>query len=346
MDKHRNEFTYAVSEPSDDGWHIFHNAFRCLGFCICGVLLLAGVLQAELVDRVVAIVNNDIILLSDLNQAMATIGATLDQQGYSLSQKNQILKEQRDQILEQLISERLTDQQVKEHQINIGDDEVDATIERIRNLNRMTTEELQQQLEVEGVTFADYRKQIKERMLRARLVNREVKSKIVITDEDIQSYYNAHGDEYGVHTKYELRHILVKVQPPADADAKKAALERINRIYDELQRRESFEKLARQYSEAPSAVRDGQLGVFDINILSDQIKQALSGLQAKQCTKVLDTEQGYQIFYVESFTQSGGRSIEDVRSEIQEKLFANVVDRKFNEWIKELRQRSHIQILE
>jgi peptidyl-prolyl cis-trans isomerase SurA len=317
-----------------------------LGFCLGVLLFLAGALHAELVDRVVAVVNNDIILLSDLNQMMAAIGATLDEQGYSQSQKNQILKEQRNQILEQLIYDKLTDQQVKQYNIKIGDDEVDATIERIRKLNRMSSDDLRRNLELEGVSYDDYRKQIKEKMLRARLVNREVKSKIVITDEDIQSFYDAHGDEYGVHTKYELRHILIKVPPSADSDAKKDALVRINHIYDELQKGGSFEKLAKEYSEAPSAVRNGHLGIFDINILSDQIKQALSGLEAKQFTKVVDTDQGYQIFYVESFIQTGGARIEDVRSKIQEKLFADVVDRKFNEWIKELRQRSHIQILE
>jgi peptidyl-prolyl cis-trans isomerase SurA len=298
------------------------------------------------VDRVVAVVNNDIILLSDLNQVMTTIGATLDEQGYSPEQKSQILKEQRSQILEQMIYDKLTDQQVQQYQIKIGEDEVDATIERIRKLNRMSDDDLRRRLESEGLSYEAYRKQIKEKMLRARLVNREVKSKIVITDEDIQSYYDAHRDEYGVHAKYELRHILIKVSPESDSDAKKDALERINNIYDALQKGESFEKLARQYSQAPSAERSGFLGVFDFNILSDSIKQALKGLEAKQFTKVVDTDQGYQIFYVESFNQTGGRGIEEVRSEIQEKLFADVVDRKFNEWIKDLRQRSHIQILE
>ena len=315
--------------------------------CFLGVLLfLAGTLHAELVDRIVAVVNNDIILLSDLNQAMATIGATLNAQGYSQSQKDQILKEQRGKILEQLIYDKLTDQQVQQYNIKIGDHEVDATIERIRNLNRMTNDDLRRRLESEGVPYEEYRKQIKEKMLQARLVNREVKSKIVITDEDIQAYYNAHKDEYGVNTRYELRHILIKIPPPADADAKKDALGRINHIYDMLHKGESFEKLAREYSEAPSAERNGSLGVFDMTILSDQIKQALSGLEAKQFTKVVDTEQGYQIFYIESIMQTGGRGIDEVRSEIQEKLYADVVDRKFNEWIKDLRLRSHIQILE
>jgi peptidyl-prolyl cis-trans isomerase SurA len=213
-------------------------------------------------------------------------------------------------------------------------------------MNRLSTEDLRRRLESEGISYDDYREQIKEKMLRARLVNREVKSKIVITEEDVRSYYNAHGDVYGVRTKYELRHIMVKVSPTAGSDAKKEALARINKIYDALRKGDAFEKLARERSEAPSAARGGYLGVLDLSILSDSIKQALEGLEAKQFTEIVDTEQGYQIFYIESVVQTGGRSIEDVRSEIQEKLYADVVDRKFHEWVQELRQRSHIQVLE
>jgi peptidyl-prolyl cis-trans isomerase SurA len=328
------------------GWRKFFHTYKYIGFCLCAVLLVAGGLHAELVDRVVAIVNNDIILLSDLKQMMATFGATLDEQGYNQFQKEQILKEQRPKIIDQLIYDKLTDQQVQRYNIKISDADVDATIERIRKLNDMSPEDLRLSLEKEGISYDNYRKEIKKRILRTRLVNREVKSKIVITDEDIRSYYDAHKEEYGVQTKYELRHILIKVPPSASSDDKQSALERINRIYAALKDGESFEKLAQEYSEAPSASHNGLLGIFEISILSKPIKEALEGVKPKQFTKVVDTDQGYQIFYVESITQTGGKSIEDVRSEIQEKLFADVVDRKFNEWIKELRQRSHIQILE
>ena len=183
-------------------------------------------------------------------------------------------------------------------------------------------------------------------MLRARLVNREVKSKIVITDEDIKAYYNAHIQEYGGHTKYELSHILIKVPTPADPTKKEHARQKIGSIYKQLQEGGSFGHLAAEYSEAPSAARNGTLGVFDLNILSEQIKKALKGLQAKQFSKVVESDQGYQIFYIESIIQSGGKGLDEVRADFQEKLFADVVDQKFNEWIKDLRQRSHIQIME
>ncbi len=332
------------------GWpalcHRCSAALKSLGFALCGMLILLGGLRAEVVDRVVAVVNNDIILLSDLNQMLSTVGATLDQQGYSQSQKNQILNQQRSMLLEQLIYDKLTDQQVQRRNIKIDDSEVDATILRIKKINKLSDDTLRRKLELDGLSYDEYRKQIKDKLLRARLVNWEVKSKIVITDEDIKAYYQAHLEEYGGHTKYDLRHILIKVSPNADSVEIERARQQINTIYERLQKGDPFEKMAAEFSEAPSAVRDGHLGVFDLNILSDQIKQALNGLETKQFSKVVETNQGYQIFYIENVIQSGGRGIDEVRTEIQEKLFAEIVDQKFEDWIKKLRQRSHIQIME
>ena len=326
--------------------HVSRVVSKSIGWSIALILLMIGTARAELVDRVVAVVNNDIILNSDIEQALSVAAAALDQQHYAPSQKQQILQKQRKRILDQLIYDKLTDQQVKRNHIRIGDDEVNATIERIRSVNKMSDQDLRRALELDGISYDDYRKQIKDRMLRTRLVNREVKSKIVITDQDIKAYYDGHQGEYGGHKKVELSHLLIRVSPAAGAAEKARAQDQINDIYKRLQNGEAFDKLASQYSEAPSAQRNGYLGVFDINQLSENIRQAVQKLGPQQFSKVVDTDQGYQIFYITSLTQSGAKPLEEVRAEIQEKLYTELVDKKFNAWIKELRQRSHIQILE
>jgi peptidyl-prolyl cis-trans isomerase SurA len=318
---------------------------KSIGWSMALLLLMLGNVRAELVDRVVAVVNNDIILHSDVEQALSVAAATLDQQHYSPSQKQQILNEQRQRILDQLIYDKLTDQQVERNHIKIDDDEVNATIERIRSVNKMSDQDLRRALELDGISYDDYRKQIKERLLRTRLVNREVKSKIVITDEDVKAYYDSHQREYGGQTKLELSHILIRVAPTADPAEKERALNQIKDIYKRLQNGETFEKLATQHSEAPSAQRSGYLGVFDISQLSDQIQQAVKKLGPQQFSEVVETDQGYQIFYIASLTQSGAKPLEKVRAEIQEKIYTELVDQKFNAWIKDLRQRSHIQIM-
>jgi peptidyl-prolyl cis-trans isomerase SurA len=319
---------------------------KLLGSGLAMVLVMFATAHAELVDRVVAVVNNDIILLSELDQMLAVMREPLNGQNYSPARKDQILKEQRKQVLDELIYDKLTDQQVRKYNIKIDDQEVDATIARIQKANKMSADDLRHALELDGLTYDQYRKQIEDQMLRSRLVNREVKSKIVITDEDVRAYYNARKKDYAGQTKYGLAHILIKSAPSSDLGQNDQAHQKINDIYKRLQEGESFEKLAGQYSEAPSAERNGHLGVFDFNLLSKPIQNALDGLGAKHFTKVVDTDQGYQIFYIETITHSGGRTIEEVRAEIQEKIYAQTVDQKFNDWIKDLRQHSHIQIMQ
>ena len=145
-------------------------------------LSMAG---AQLIDRIVVVVNDDIILMSGLDQVLSRVKAALEEQGYPKAEQNRILQSQRGKALEQLIYDKLSDQQVRRRNLNVQDAAVEATIARIRSANKLTEEELRRALELDGMTYEAYRKQIKEKMLRAQLVNREVKSKIVITDIDI-----------------------------------------------------------------------------------------------------------------------------------------------------------------
>lgn len=323
---------------------------RFLNYTLCfwsaAILFWLGNAHAEIVDRIVAVVNDDIILASDLDHVLKPVEASLKNRGYASIDRQRIIDRRRGQVLERLIYDKLTDQQVRRHNLKVKDTEVDATIQRIRDANKLTEEELRRALDLDGMTFDVYRKEIRDKMLRTRLVNREVKSKIVVTDEDIKSYYNAHEDQYAGSTKYDLRHILLRVSPDADQAEKMRIKDQINLLRKRLQEGEPFDKLAGLFSEAPTASQGGRLGVFGTHLLTEEIRQALKGLNAKQYSQAVETDQGYQIFYVEDIISTGGKTLEQATPEIYEKLFAEVVDQKFNTWIEDLRKRSHIQILE
>lgn len=321
--------------------------YVALALCAFAVLAgLCGIATANLVDRIIVVVNDDIILLSDLEQMLSGVQATLENQGVPKAEQERIINSRRDKIIEQMIYDKLTDQQVARHFIKVKDDDVDATINRIRAANKLSEEQLRRALELDGMTYEAYRTQIKENMLRARLVNREVKSKIVITDVDIKAYYDAHPEKYTGSIKYNLRHILLRVSGHADQMEQTKVLDRVKDIRERLEAGESFEELAKQFSEAPTASQGGQLGVFGTHLLTEEIGLALKGLEAKQFSPPVETDQGYQIFYVEDIVSAGGTSLEDATLEIREKLYADVVDKKFNTWIEDLRKRSHIQILD
>jgi peptidyl-prolyl cis-trans isomerase SurA len=308
--------------------------------------LWPGTTGAELIDRILVMVNDDIILKSDLDQMLLPFRAALEEQGYSKAEQDRILLNQRGKALEQLIHDKLTDQQVHRHNLNVKDTAVDATIARIRSANKLTDDELRRAIEMDGMTFDAYRKQIKEKMLRAQLVNREVKSKIVITDVDVKSYYDAHPEQFAGSVKYDLRHILLRVPGHAAPSEKARVREQMEAIGDRLLSGDSFAELAGRFSEASTASQGGKLGVFGSHLLTDEIRSALKGLQVHDYTQVVETDQGYQIFYIENMISTAGKSLEDATAEIRKKLFDDIVDRKFNTWIEDLRKRSHIQILD
>ena len=301
--------------------------------------------RAELADRILAVVNDDIILLSDLEQMVTPYREKLMQTGYSESQVRSYLAEQRSAILEQMIVDKLTDQQAKRHGITVDEKEIDNTIERISKVNNMPRDQLLRMLKLEGLTYEAYRKQVKEQMLRARLVNVEVKSKIIITDDEVTAYYAAHQDQYAGQTKYQLRHILMRVTSQSQEERERVH-QQMQSLYQRLQSGEQFSELAKLYSQADTAADGGNLGSFESRLLAASVRDALQGLKAGQFTPVLETEQGYQIFYIEEIVQTGGKPLAEIKPEIQDKLFAEEVDRNFKEWVKELRKKAHIQIMD
>lgn len=300
---------------------------------------------SEVVDRIVAVVNEDIILLSELQERMRPYTQRIKQQGFDTEKERQMLFKVREEMLNRMVDEKLTDQEIQRKEIHVDDAEVDRTIERIKQANSFTDEDLREYLEKEQMSMEDYRAKIKEQVLRTRLVNYEVKSRIVITEEEIQAYYDSHPELYGGKISYHLRNILIRIPDYATNDEKEAVRVRMQEIRSRIDAGEAFAELAETYSQSPTAAEGGDLGVIEQATLSPQIQEALEGLKSGQTTAALETDQGFQLFYVEAINHSEGKPLDTVRDEIQQKLFTEVVDKKFISWLETLRSQSTIKII-
>ena len=296
----------------------------------------------QVVDRVVAVVNEDIILLSDLEQAIKPYLFKLQEYDYSQQEKEQMFFKLREEVLQQLINEKLTDQQVAKSGIEVSDKEIDEAIERMKQANRLTDEKLRHVLELEGVTMEEMRQKLRDNILRSKLVSFEVKSKIVVTEEDIEACYIKEGDKYCETKKYHLRSILLRT--PSGGD-KQATEKKMQMIHERLEQGEDFQELARMYSHPTLAKSGGYLGAFDQETLSPQIRDAVSQLKEGEFTPVLDTDQGFQIFLVDKIEVKQGKTLEEAKPEIHERLYRDIVDKRFESWLKELKEKSHIRII-
>ena len=323
----------------------FRQIFCKVIFCAFGFFMIADVQSAEVVDRIVAVVNNDIILLSELDESFEPYTDRIMALGYSVDEERQMLFNIREEILNQIIDQKLTDQQIKRSKITVSDDEIDSAIERLKEANFFTDEELREMLGAEGLTIEEYRKRIKDQILRAKLVNFEIKSKIVITKKDIDTYHKSHSDKYGGVKKYRLSNIIMKVPSFASAEEKLGVSEKMEMVLAKLKSGEPFDKMVDSYSESRFFKDEGGLGLFELKELSLKIQETIKDMKAGEFTSVLDTDYGYQIFYIQEIVNVPGKSLEEASPEIEDILYKEIVDEKFRSWLDELRKMSHIKTI-
>lgn len=324
--------------------YLLHYIMLTLLFCAFGFTLVSRAESAEIVDRIVAVVNDDIITLFELNHSFKPYADKIRERGYPLEKENKMIFKVREDILNNLIEQKITDQEIKRFNISISENEIDQTIERIKEANYYTDEDIRASLAKDGLTMEEYRRQVREQILRKKLVNLQVTSKIVITEEDIKSYYETHSDKYGGEKKYHLRNIIMKVYLPEDEKEKLKVKARMDEVYAKLKSGQSFETMAKTYSES-LASEGGDLGLFALRDLSPQLQKAIKGMKSGEFTPVLYTDQGYQILYVQEVVNTSGKSLKEVSPEIERILFNDIVDKKFQSWLEDLRKQSHIKII-
>ncbi len=299
----------------------------------------------QLVDRIVAVVNQNVITLVELNAALEPYVEKAKTLDVTPEQRQRMLYKVREDIINELIDEKLTDQEIKRVGIHVSGQDVDAAIERIKKANFITDEQLRQSLAKDGLTMAAYRRKIRDQILRSRLVNLEVKSKIAITSDDIKAYYKAHPETFGQKTEYHLRNILMVVPALATDSQKQAIVDQMNEIHKKLAAGQSFEALAKAYSQGPGASQGGELGTFPADTLALPIRKAVLALHAGGITPVLNTDQGLQIFQLAGVVHTPGMPLKKVSAKIEEKLFNDAVNTQFKKWLVALRNRSYIKII-
>lgn len=307
------------------------------------IVLLAGIYlfgtgpavsaEKEIVDRIAAVVNNDIITLSQLKNATRPYREQVAVSGRPEAEKKQLLATLEREILHQMIGRALTRQEAARHQIRVSDEEVQASIDNFKQQNNLDQEGLEKGLEDEGVTLEEYRERVRGDILQSMLINRVIRSRVIVTQADIEAYYTAHPERFKGERKYHLRNIFVGTEQES------------HNILSRLEQGLSFSEAARQFSKASNAKEGGDLGVFDIDTFSDAIRDAVMPLDKGQYSQTIPTGQGFQILYVEDVLESGGKSLEQARDEIQEILFREQAEEKFSQWIESLKNNAHIKVM-
>jgi len=302
------------------------------GICLLGSA--AGVTaNQEIVDRIVAVVNDDIITLSQLHKAVQPYLKQVAVSQRSESAKEQMVEAIEKEMLNTLIDRTLTRQEAARQKISVSDAEVQSAIDNFKRQNGLDQEAFEKGLEAEGISLEEYRDRVREDLMQSLLVNRVIRSRIIVTLTEIEAYYHTHPEKFKGEEKYHLRNILAASESDAE------------QVLTRLDQGLSFPEAARQFSKAPNAGDGGDLGMFDIDTFNDAVRAAVKPLKPGEYSRVISTNQGFQIIFVEEILDSGGKTLEQARDEIQDILYREQAEEKFARWIESLKKNAHIKIM-
>lgn len=277
-------------------------------------------------EKIVAIVYYDKISLSQLQEE---INRFTSKYGISLQKKERKNKVARN-ILDELIIERIYHQEAKRLKITILDEELEARLKHITG--DYSQENLHNMFISKNIDYSKWYAKFKENMLLKKLIDQEVKAKIVVEEPEIKSYYEDHSKDYMLPERIQALQIVVNNELEAEA------------IYNKLQDGADFFKLAKSESVSPEGVHGGDLGFFSQGQMPKEFDDAVFSLKVGEFSKVVQSPYGYHIFKVIKKKEAGTMNFNDAREEIKEKLAKEKEKKAFSNWVNKLKNSTPIVI--
>jgi peptidyl-prolyl cis-trans isomerase SurA len=286
-------------------------------------------LGAKLEDRIVAIVNSDLIMLSEVKRELAPERARLEKQyrGEELSRRLQMAEAM---ALTAMIERRLQLQEAKARSVEVGDQEVKQAVKQL----------IQQGEKIDEKDPASTRS-VRDQLTLLRVVDREVRSGVMVADPEMKRYYQEHRDRFALPEEYTLSQILIKPRSSDDVADVKA---KTGDIMTQLKQGASFEDLALQYSDGPTASRGGRLGLVRQGELLPAIERGVANLVPGGISDVIESPEGLHIVRLDDKKPKQFRPYEEVRQEIQALVFQQKSEDMFQAWLADLKNKAYIEI--
>ena len=302
-----------------------------------------AVAAAELVDQVVAVVNKKLILQSDVDEIMAMVG---EEEFDGLGEEERVARfsELQSTIIDTLIGEELMEQAMDRGGVEIGDREVESAIADVARQNKLSVDELMEQLQRQGMSSDEYRREMKKQIRQYRFMEIEIRSRIDISDEDVRAHYQRTLGSVEPEPAWQLQRILLAIPKDADASAVAAIGEEAGVLMTQIVAGKDFAEVARVRSD-DTATREqgGDAGVFKKKDLSAAFRDALESVEVGQPAR-FDTPRGVFLLRVAGEVDAGIKEFEEVRSRLSRKLHEAAMQRELELWTAEERRRAHVEV--
>ena len=224
--------------------------------------------------------------------------------------------------------------------IVVKDSDVTNMINEMLKSRNLTMDQFKEMLAKDGLSLESYMEEAKDHLIRGRLANREIRSKIMVTDQEIGEYYKQHREEYEGREQVKLRQIVVLCPETAPIEKKREARAEIESIMARLKAGEKFEVLAAKYSPQLG----GEMGFVEKGAMLQPVEDAAFKLKVGEVSDIVESPAGFHIIQLLDRRGAGIKSLQSVREEILNKLTIEKSEKKFEEWMTDLRKKSHIEI--
>jgi peptidyl-prolyl cis-trans isomerase SurA len=344
-----------------------HRSFCLIGFLmkkffvlLCMMTVGVPLLLAQddtVVEEIIARINNNIITRADLKRARDQLLTDMHQQEPNATAAQE--KDREKDLLRDLIDQQLLLQKGEELGISADTELVKRLDELRKQMHADSMEDLEKAAQAQGVSFEEFKQNMKNSIITQRVIGQEVGGHISVTQQEIQQTYDQHKGEMERPEQVRLSEILISTQTappvktekgtevlpqPASPEAVAKAQAKADQVYALLQKGGKFDDLAKQYSDGPTSAVGGDLEYFKRGTLSKELEQQVFAMKAGEYTKPIRTNQGFVILKVTEHQEAGIPPLKDVEGRIQENLYMTKMQPALRDYLTKLREDAYIDI--
>ncbi len=313
-------------------------------FCIvCILIVFSSVsLHAAFEDRIVAIVNDEVITLSELDAILQTFMKRVETAPQV--QREKMVAQARVTAMDKLIDDMLLEQKAAKLNIIVTDEDVDKALDNMLEERHISVEKFGEALAREGTVLGKYKSEIRRNIISGRIIEKEIRSEITISEEEVGEYYSKHRNDYEGKEATRIQQILLVKPKDCDDSTREELRAKAEEILKRVKDGESFDLLVDNYSQGPAAKSRGDLGFVEKGMMFPEVDTAVSGLKKGESSGVIESPVGFHIIRVIDKRGAGIKPVDEVREEIVGNIGNEKINKKFEEWLKELREKSLVEI--
>jgi peptidyl-prolyl cis-trans isomerase SurA len=303
----------------------------------------AGAAQARVVEKIAAVVGDEVVLSSEVEQQ----AAPFMQQIAAINNANERSARAaalRREVLDRLIDEHLIEQQATELKLSVSSEDIDRTIEEIKKEHGLSDAQLAQELRTQQMDMKAYRQMLKQQIKRMRVINVAVGSKVTVSDNDVQGYYDRHIKS-GNNTQVKASHIFIAIPENADAATVIAKEAVARKLLNRAKAGEDFATLAKEFSEDPATrTEGGDLGYFGRDMLPKPIEEMVFSMAIGEVRGPIRADRGFHVIKLVDKRAKDVKPLADVKEEIRGQLRQKEMERQTKNYLAELRKRTLVDV--